>query len=76
MKIPCKSLRCTSITTPYSLAIFFVDIKMTRGDLADSKNDTVRDLKYFEKYDVNSVVDNELSLKRSRMRGTNLRDYF
>ena len=49
---------------------------MTRGDLADSKNDTVRDLKYFEKYDVNSVVDNELSLKRSRMRGTNLRDYF
>ena len=40
---------------------WFRDIKTTRGDVADSTIDNVRNEKYFKQYDWNDIVDTELS---------------
>jgi glycosyltransferase involved in cell wall biosynthesis len=44
----------------------FQQVKMTRGDASSSKCENVRTIAYFEKFDVNDVVDRELALKRAR----------
>ncbi len=43
---------------------FFAKVKMTRGSAASAQSDTVRDWNYFARYDVNDVLDDELSIKR------------
>ena len=45
---------------------WFQAVKMTRGDASSSKNENVRTLAYFKKFNVNDVVDRELALKRAR----------
>jgi hypothetical protein len=42
---------------------FFSKIKMTRGDLSSSSSDHIRDKKYFDAYDNNIVLDDELHNK-------------
>ena len=42
---------------------WFKNVKMTRGDVITSENNNVRNTKYFTKYDVNDIEDNELALK-------------
>jgi hypothetical protein len=42
---------------------FFKNVKMTRGDSHNKKNNKVRDESYFETYDTNDIVDNELKNK-------------
>jgi len=45
---------------------WFQQVKMTRGDASSSKNEDIRTLAYFKKFDVNDVIDRELALKRAR----------
>lgn len=45
---------------------FFRNVKMTRGDIHSEKNENVRTLDYFKKYDKNEHFDNLLSTKRKK----------
>lgn len=40
---------------------WFINVKMTRGSATTNKNDNIRDLEYFAKYDRNEIIDTELS---------------
>jgi len=40
---------------------FFNAVKKTRGDVSDKKSEHVRDQSYFDAYDVNDIIDEELS---------------
>jgi len=44
--------------------VWFFGVKAVRGDASWAKYDTIRDKEYFEKYDRNEVVDDELATKR------------
>jgi len=43
---------------------FFQKIKMTRGDVSKKSSNTLRDMNYFRKYDINVFDDDELSKKK------------
>lgn len=45
---------------------WYEEVKMKRGDAHSSLTNNVRDWKYFNKYDVNDIIDTELADKRLR----------
>lgn len=42
---------------------WFLRVKATRGDVWGSELDSIRDESYFRRYDVNDILDSELSIK-------------